>query len=83
MQGLSLAHAAAMGLSADTPFVVGASDGVLANLGAGPSSRGFIAVSIGTSGAVRSVVNKPLTDPEGTFVLLRAKGNSGRWWTDQ
>ncbi|WNR46522.1 gluconokinase [Paenibacillus roseipurpureus] len=65
VQGLSTADAAAMGLSTDTPFIVGASDGVLANLGVGAFEPGVVAVTIGTSGAVRSVVTKPQTDPDG------------------
>lgn len=65
LQGLSAEHAGTMGLPADTPFVVGASDGVLANLGAGAIDPGIYSVTIGTSGAVRGVVRKPTTDPLG------------------
>lgn len=50
---------------ADLPFVIGASDGVLANVGAGALKRGSVACSIGTSGAVRTVVDKPYFDPKG------------------
>ncbi len=52
-----------MGLQAATPFVVGASDGVLANLGIGATAPGEFAVTIGTSGAVRTTVDRPITDP--------------------
>ena len=85
-----------MGLSADTPFIVGASDGVLANLGVGAFEPGVVAVTIGTSGAVRSVVNKPQTDPEGklfcyalteNFWVVGGPINNGgivfRWVRDQ
>jgi len=65
MTGLSAEYARAMGLRPDTPFVVGASDGVLANLGTGAVEPGVTAVTIGTSGAVRSVVDRPAFDPEG------------------
>lgn len=65
LTGLRPELAARMGLSPDTPFVVGASDGVLANLGVGAHEPGVYAVTIGTSGAVRGVVRGPQTDAEG------------------
>lgn len=65
LRGLGSSYAAEMGLSLETPFIVGASDGVLANLGAGALELGVTAVTIGTSGAVRAAVNYPMTDPEG------------------
>ncbi|SEA41961.1 gluconokinase [Pedobacter hartonius] len=40
-------------LKARTPFVMGASDGCLANLGTGAISPGIAALTIGTSGALR------------------------------
>ncbi|NEW05402.1 gluconokinase [Paenibacillus sp. SYP-B3998] len=96
INGLRVEHAAAMGLSTATPFVVGASDGVLANLGVGAIEPGVVAVTIGTSGAVRSVVNKPQTDPEGklfcyalteNFWVVGGPINNGgivfRWVRDQ
>lgn len=58
-------HAEQMGLDAHTPFVIGASDGTLANLGIGAIEPSVHAVTIGTSGAVRTVVRKPLIDPDG------------------
>ncbi|MEC0226869.1 gluconokinase [Paenibacillus alba] len=96
VEGLSSEYAAAMGLAVDTPFVIGASDGVLANLGVGAFEPGVIAVTIGTSGAVRTVVNKPQTDPEGklfcyalteNFWVVGGPINNGgivfRWVRDQ
>ncbi|MDZ4702259.1 MAG: gluconokinase [Rhodothermales bacterium] len=47
------AAAAAIGLPIDTPVIVGASDGCLANLGVDALEPGRLAVTIGTSGAVR------------------------------
>lgn len=67
LEGLSPAFAAEMGLSASTPFVVGASDGVLANLGLDAIGPGVVAVTIGTSGAIRTVVDRPATDPKGRY----------------
>ena len=58
-----LAHE--LGLAVDTPIVVGANDGVLSNLGVGAIQRGSVALTIGTSGAMRTVVDAPQTDPEG------------------
>jgi gluconokinase len=96
LQGLSSAYAAETGLPAHTPFVVGASDGVLANLGAGAFEPGVYSVTIGTSGAVRGTVREPLTDPEGRlfcyalkedfWVVGGAINNGGimfRWVRDQ
>ena len=45
--------AGAMGVGYSTPFIVGASDGCLANLGSGAMEEGDISITIGTSGAVR------------------------------
>lgn len=50
-----------MGVSANTSVVVGASDGVLSNLGVGAISSGMAAITIGTSGAVRQSVSCPIT----------------------
>ncbi|OWA50222.1 Gluconokinase [Hypsibius exemplaris] len=49
---------------AQTAFVIGSSDGALANLGSGATIAGSMAVTIGTSGAVRLASRQPLTDPE-------------------
>lgn len=88
--------AAAMGIPADLPVVAGASDGVLANLGAGAISEGEYSVTIGTSGAIRTVVSEPTLDPLGrTFCYYLADrkwviggpvNNGGialRWFRDQ
>jgi gluconokinase len=45
-------------------FVIGASDGCLANLGAGAVQEGQMATTIGTSGAVRMTSATPLTDEQ-------------------
>ncbi|MDN4610002.1 gluconokinase [Arthrobacter burdickii] len=57
--------AAAVGLPAATPVVVGAADGPLANLGVGAVRPGVAACSIGTSGALRVAVERPAVDPLG------------------
>lgn len=62
LTGLKPESAQLLGLAEDTPFVIGASDGPLANLGIGATEAGVAAVTIGTSGAVRSVVPHPVAD---------------------
>lgn len=58
-------YAGVMGLLPSTPFVIGASDGVLSNLGVNAIEPGVLAATIGTSGAIRTVVDRPVTDPKG------------------
>ena len=55
-------YAQRMNIPVGTPVVVGASDGVLANLGVGAIARGTAAITLGTSGAVRQVVETPATE---------------------
>ncbi len=55
---------AGTGLTAGISLVIGASDGCLANLGAGAIKRGTATLTIGTSGAIRQTVRKPLRDPQ-------------------
>jgi gluconokinase len=64
-RGLGDDVAATAGLRRDLPVVLGASDGVLANLGIGAVQRGVAAVSLGTSAAMRAVVDRPTVDPSG------------------
>ncbi|WP_211461341.1 gluconokinase [Collimonas silvisoli] len=76
MKGLDAAIAAQLGLNPDTPFVIGANDGVLSNLGVNAIRPGQVAVTIGTSGAMRTVIDKPLTDPSGrTFCYALIEGH--------
>ncbi|MBS4174800.1 gluconokinase [Bacillus sp. FJAT-49736] len=65
MIGLDEAYANEMNLLPSTPFIVGAGDGVLSNLGVNAIDPGVVAVSIGTSGAIRAMVDRPITDPKG------------------
>lgn len=69
---LSDIHVASdLGIDVDTPIIVGANDGVLSNLGVGAIRRGSVALTIGTSGAIRTVVDAPRTDPSGrTFCYV-------------
>lgn len=54
--------AADIGISRETKLVIGASDGVLANLGVNAVREGDIAITVGTSGAIRTVIDTPRTD---------------------
>jgi gluconokinase len=89
---LSARAAEATGLAAGTPVVAGAGDGPLANLGVGAVRPGVAACSIGTSGALRMVVEAPAVDPShrafcyvltpGRWVVGGAINNGGvvlRW----
>lgn len=95
-RGMKSQYAKAMGLDANTPVVIGASDGVLANLGVGAIEPGIVAVTVGTSGAVRATIPQPQTDPQGRlfcyaltedyWVIGGAVNNGGitlRWVRDQ
>ncbi|WP_337102174.1 gluconokinase [Paenibacillus sp. YIM B09110] len=54
-----------MGLSPSTPFAIGAADGQLSNLGTGALLAGEVAVSVGTSGAIRQVTREAKVSPNG------------------
>ncbi|USS86328.1 gluconokinase [Fructilactobacillus cliffordii] len=95
-QGMNERYANMIGIDKDIPFVIGASDGPLANLGVDAIKPGVVAVTIGTSGAVRIVSDKPRIDPKArVFCYYLAKdmwviggpvNNGGivfRWIRDQ
>ena len=85
----------ALGFSADMPFVIGASDGCLANLGTGAVRPGETALTIGTSAAVRMATPLPQFDAgERLFSYILTKdlyitggatnngGNAVQWYAD-
>ncbi|MEX2235325.1 MAG: gluconokinase [Cyclobacteriaceae bacterium] len=49
-----------MGVEEGMPFFIGASDGCLANVGSFATEEGYMALTIGTSGAVRVARKKPM-----------------------
>jgi len=61
---LDAACAADLGLEGGVALIVGAADGPLANLGVGAVHHGVAACSIGTSGALRLMVERPAVDPQ-------------------
>lgn len=65
LTGMKKRYATLMGIDENTPVVIGASDGVLSNLGVNSYQQGEVAVTIGTSGAIRTVIDKPRTDEKG------------------
>ncbi|MEU4445081.1 gluconokinase [Actinosynnema sp. NPDC050801] len=75
------------GVPAGTPVVLGGGDGPMANLGVGAVLPGVAAVSLGTSGALRVVRDRPAVDErgrvfcyaiaEGLWVLGGAVSNGG------
>lgn len=95
IRGLKKEYAVFLGIDADTPFVIGGSDGCLANLGANAIKPGDAAVTIGTSGAIRIISDKPKNDElerifsyiltEDHYVLGGPVNNGGiifRWFRD-
>lgn len=74
---LAASTAREVGLPAGTPVVVGAADGPLANLGTGAIAPGVAGLSVGTSGAVRMVVDEPRVD-DGRTLFCYALTES-RW----
>lgn len=62
--GLTAAAAARLGLRPGTPVVAGAGDGVLSSLGSGAIAPGVLVAMVGTSGALRARVDRPVADPQ-------------------
>lgn len=61
-KGLRRKHADHLKIGKDIPFIVGGSDGCLANLGSNAVKAGEAAVTIGTSGAIRVASGRPVPD---------------------
>ena len=60
-----------IGISTRLPFVIGAADGQLANLGNGAVLPGEVAVSVGTSGAIRQFAKGvPIDKNQETFTYV-------------
>ncbi len=72
---LDLAQSTDISLPVRTSLYIGASDGCLANLGAGAIAPGITTITIGTSGAVRRTVNQPLRNADGQLFCY--------WLTEQ
>ncbi|QGH33828.1 gluconate kinase [Gracilibacillus salitolerans] len=57
VEGLKTEIATELGWPEGTPLVIGAADGQLANLGNGAIKPGEVAVTVGTSGAIRQLIS--------------------------
>jgi gluconokinase len=92
---LAMNYAEALGIPANTPFIIGASDGCLANLGTNAVDPGDTSITIGTSGAVRMISGSPSSDRQQrifNYVLNEEKYVSGgpinngvvllKWYTE-
>ncbi|MBB1099563.1 gluconokinase [Limosilactobacillus agrestis] len=66
-----------LGVPADTPFIYGAYDGALSNIGVGATKQNTVAITIGTSAAVRVVTDHPVIDPERRLFCYAI--NKGLW----
>ena len=64
LRGMAPGAAEALGLPADTPFCLGSTDGVLANVGSGVFDGSAMTSTIGTSGALRTMLPTPYEDEE-------------------
>jgi gluconokinase len=62
VKGLQNGYAEQLGVDANLPFIIGASDGCLANLGSNATQPGDVSITIGTSGAVRMIAKAPQYD---------------------
>jgi gluconokinase len=62
VRGLAPSYASMFGIDVLTPFIIGASDGCLAHIGSNAFNAGDVSLTIGTSGAVRMMINKPASD---------------------
>jgi len=95
LKGIKKQYIKELGLEAEIPFVVGASDGCLANLGVNAIKKAAAALTIGTSGAIRVISDKPKSDDkervfsyiltEDHYVLGGPVNNGGiilRWFRD-
>ncbi|HXQ95592.1 MAG TPA: gluconokinase [Candidatus Acidoferrales bacterium] len=77
VDGLAPDAAAATGLPAGLPIVAGGSDGATANLGTGIATAGQAVITVGTSGAIRQLADRPWIDPSERTWCYVADGE--RW----
>lgn len=62
--GLNDNYSRMFGINRNTPFVIGASDGCLAHIGSNALDTTDVSLTIGTSGAVRMMTERPVHDPQ-------------------
>jgi len=66
-----------LGLPEGLPVIIGAGDGMMANVGVGAVKAGQINITIGTSGAIRMAADQPKTDEKGRTWCYNLA--DGRW----
>ncbi len=84
-----------LNIATNTPLIIGASDGCLANVGSHATNPGEMSITIGTSGAVRMAVNQFKMDAlqrtfcyflaEDTFIIGGASNNGAfllNWFSE-
>ena len=75
LKNIKKEYADYMGLKCNTVFIIGSTDGVLANFGSGVFDDNSVSCTIGTSGAIRVTANKPIIDPlQRTWCYYFGKG---------
>lgn len=63
LKGIRSEYAGSLEIDAQTPVAIGSGDGIMANIGCGVYDSTALSSTIGTSGAIRTAVEKPLLDP--------------------
>ncbi len=78
---LTAEAAAATGLPAGLPVIAGGSDGAMASFGTGVARPGQAVITVGTSGAVRKIVDEPWFDPaERTWCYMLTDAAEAPLW---
>jgi len=62
VSGINSGYASQLGIPPDTPFVIGGSDGCMAHIGSNAMRAGEVSLTVGTSGAVRMISERPVCD---------------------
>ena len=96
LTGIKDEYAKVMTVDKNTPVVIGSGDGMLANLGCGVFDDTSMSCTIGTSGAIRIAIDKPILDEQcrtwcycftrDTWVAGGAVNNGGivlKWLRDE
>lgn len=65
LHGVKKEYAELIGIPENLPFIVGGSDGALANIGIQATGRNDVTITVGTSGAVRKLTNEFQVDSRG------------------
>lgn len=65
LSGIKTEYAEMMGIPTSVPFIVGGSDGALANIGIQATGQSDVTITVGTSGAVRKLTTEFQVDSRG------------------